>query len=301
MDPREVKYMDYIKNRYPQLEILKTECDFAEGRYCDTVTVNDNDVFKFSKYDWSIGFLENEVKVLKLIGRGVDMPLPQAEALEKGIARFSYIKGGPVYRNVLLLAESRVQEGVAWQLGVFLKQLHSMPSRGERHGDLPCCPAVMSQREWLVKYEELERKVFPYCDSYSKEYYRQIFKPVEENEKFMDFQPVLVHGALTPEHIKFYKNKINGVTDFELSGTGDPAYDVGMILDNLGEAFVRRIGRYYRDIRYFIDRARFYAYTSNLLWAGGVSDMLAARDFTNFRITARERDIMPLGTRWSEH
>lgn len=300
MIAKEAKYINYIKSSFPQIEISKIEYNFVDGKHNDIVIVNDQNAFKFSKYDWSVDFLENEIAVINLIRSHVSMPLPKVEPLEKGMAKFSYIKGDPLYRNDLLLLDNRIQENIAEQIGTFLRQLHMIPLKGEGHKNISECPAVLSREDWLLKYDELQKKVFPYCDSYSIEYFRQNFKPLLKNEKFLNFQPSLIHGDLMPYHFIFNKgtNKINGVIDFGLSGIGDPAYDVGIILDNFGEAFVKRIGKYYRNISTFINRARFYAYTNNLCWAKDVSDMLATRDFTNFRIHAKERDIMPIGSKW---
>lgn len=300
MDAKEAKYVNYIKEKYPQLDVSRVKYNLSDGKHSDVVIVNEKDVFKFAKYDWSIGFLENEIHTINLINKSLDMHLPKAESLEKGIARFSYVKGEPLYRNKLLLMDNKIQETVAEQIGVFLRQLHYSMVKDSKYRVIGTCPVSLTGEEWLQKFKELQRKVFPYCDSYSREYFSQIFRPLAENQKFLDFQPSLIHGDLMPYHILFNKegNKISGVIDFGLSGIGDPAYDVGLLLDNLGESFVKRIGKYYRNIPYFIDRARFYACTNHLLWAGAVADMLSTRDFTNFRIYAKERDIMPIGSKW---
>ncbi|HEX2925893.1 MAG TPA: aminoglycoside phosphotransferase family protein [Ruminiclostridium sp.] len=300
MDNREAKYTNYIKDKFPQLDLSKAEYNFTDGKHCDIVIIDKKDVFKFSRYDWSAGHVENEVAVINVLSKNIPIPLQKVTSMEKGIARFTYIKGEPLYRNILFKLGNRTQETIAEQLGVFLRLLHSIPLKGEDHKKISECPTAMSREDWLARYEEIERKVFPYCDSYSKEYYRQIFKPLLENGGFMEYHPSLIHGDLMPYHILVDKatDNISGIIDFGMSGMGDPAYDVGIVLDNLGEAFVRRMSRYYKNIQNFIDRARFYAYTNNLIWAKNVSDMLATRDFTNFRIIAKERDIMPIGTKW---
>ncbi len=303
MDSKESKYVNYIKSRYPQKDISNIEFNFTDGKHADIIILNQKEVFKFSKYDWSAGFIENEVKIINLIERNLSISLPKAESLEKGIARFSYIKGKPLYRNILLQLGGRIQDMIAEQLGTFLKQLHFISLKGEELRDLPECQNAMTRDDWLVKCEEIERKVFPFCDSYSKDYFRQILRPLQEDKNFMDYHPCLIHGDLMPYHLIYNSSstKISGVIDFGSSGIGDPAYDVGTVLDNLGEAFVKRMSKYYRNIAYFIDRARFYAYIDNLLWANSLSDMLASRDFTYLRIRAKERDIMPIGTRLYEN
>ena len=224
MDTNETKYVSYIKNKYPQIVIDKMECNFTDGKHGDIVIVNEKDVFKFARYDWSVGYIDNEVNVINTIGRNFSITIPRAELIEKGIGRFSYIRGEPLYRNALLQLGSRTQDMIAEQVADFLNKLHSLPIKGESIKKLSECPLTMSQEEWLTKCEEIERKVFPYCDSYSKEYFRQIFKPLLENEKFIKFKPTLIHGDLSPYHIIFNKNKnrVSGIIDFGLSGIGDP-------------------------------------------------------------------------------
>lgn len=299
MSAKESEYIDYIKSKYPQIQISKIEYNLVDGKHNDIVIINDKQVFKFAKYDWSVGFLDNEVNILNLVRKDITMPVPKIESLEKGIARCSYIKGGPLFRNTLLLMDNKSQEAIAEQIGTFLKQLHSIPLDEKNNKDIYGCPVSLSREDWLAQYDEMQRKVLPYCNSYSKEYIAQIFKPLLNNKNFLEFEPALIHGDLMPYHFLFNKsNRINGVIDFGLSGIGDPAYDVGIILDNLGETFVKRIGKYYKNIATFINRARFYAYVSNLCWAKTVADMITTRDFTHFQVNAKERDIMPIGSRW---
>ncbi len=300
MDTKETKYFSYIKSKYPQFAIDKMECNFTDGKHGDIVIVNEKDVFKFARYDWSVGYIDNEVNVINTIGRKFLITVPRAELIEKGIGRFSYIRGEPLYRNALLQLGSRAQDMIAEQLADFLNQLHSIPIKGDSSNKIAECQLPTTQEEWLIKCEEIERKVFPYCDSYSKEYFRQIFKPLHENEKFIDFKPALIHGDLSPYHIIYNKNinRISGIIDFGLSGIGDPAYDIAILLDNYGESFIKRMSRFYKNIVPYLDRARFYAYINYALWAKALSDMLATRDFSNFRIPVKDRDIMPIGTKW---
>jgi len=297
---KQAKYSDYIKNSYPHIEISKIEYNLIDGIHNDIVIINDKHVFKFAKYDWSVGFLDNEVSFINFVKRYITMPLPRIEAPEKGIATYNYIKGGPLFRNSLLLMDNKSQEMIAEQIGTFLRQLHSISFKAESNKNISICPVSLSREDWLLQYEEIQKKISPYCDSYTKEYLDQIFKPLLENKNFLVFKPTLIHGDLMPYHILTNKGsrRINGIIGFGVSGIGDPAYDVGIILDNLGEAFIKRIARYYKNIPLLIDRARFYAYINNFSWAKTISDMITTRDFTNFRVKPKDRDIMPIGSRW---
>ncbi len=302
MGTKEAKYISYINSKYPQLKIDKIDCNFNDGKHADIVIVNEKEVFKFSKFDWSAGYIENEVNVLELMGKSLYVQVPKAEKIETGVAKLSYIKGEPLFRNYLMQQGSRIYDMFAEQTAMFLKQLHSTSLKGEVSKKIHECQACMSSEDWLDKFEEIERKVFPYCDSYSKEYCRLVFRPLMADEHFTDYQPVLIHGDFMPYHILVNKdtNRLSGIIDFGMSGIGDPAYDIGLLLDNYGEAFVRRMGRYYKNIMIYMDRARFYAQVNQLLWAKSLSDMLTTRDFSNLRIHTKDPEIMPIGTKWVE-
>ncbi|HVJ48134.1 aminoglycoside phosphotransferase family protein [Desulfitobacterium sp.] len=299
MVEKEVKYVEYVKTKFPELNISNIKFSLSDGKHNDIMIINDEYVFKFSKYDWTIAFLNNEVNFINFIRGYVDMPLPIIEYLDKGIAKCNLIKGMPLFRTEVLLLENRDQDCIAEQIGVFFKQLHSIPLKNVNSKNINEISVDLTREGWLSEYEDIQRKVYPYCGSYSKEYIKQVFKPLLENEDFIEFQPALIHADLAPYHFFFDRdsNRINGVIGFNIAGIGDPAYDVGVILDNLGEAFVKRISRYYKDIATFIDRARFYAYVNNLTWAKKVADMITTRDFTHLQFNTKERDIMPIGSK----
>ncbi|MNP74250.1 hypothetical protein D3C76_1710970 [compost metagenome] len=62
-------------------------------------------------------------------------------------------------------------------------------------------------------------------------------------------------------------NRVIGIIDFGVAGLGDPAHDVSVVLDTLGEGFIKKISKYYHGIESFIDRSRFYANVSSVRWA----------------------------------
>jgi len=292
----ELKYMELIKSRYPQLDLSKIEFNKTDGSYSDIAVINNEVVFKFAKYDWSAVYLRNEAEVLGFIRNFVALPLPDVEMVDQNVTKREYIKGSPLYRNVLLKSDNSTQDTVAREIAVFLEQLHSIPAKKLRNARFGDSQMNLGREEWLAEIETLERKISPYCTGYVKEYLRQITQPAVDNEGFFDFQPVLIHGELVPGHILVDNNtrRISGIIGFSNAGFGDPAYDIAMILDHLGEGFVRRIGRYYPIAAECMDRARFYAYISSFMWYRDVCDMITTRDFSRFRIQAKDRDISPI-------
>lgn len=280
------------------MDLHKVEFNKTDGSYSDIAVVNNEEVFKFAKYDWSAVYLKNEADVVRFIRDFVTLPLPDVELIGQNVSRRRYIKGSPMYRNTLLRLDYRAQDNVAGQIAVFLKQLHSIPAKTVRYAEIGDSRMNLSREEWLAELETIQKKIFPYCTGYVKEYFRQIILPVMDDEKFFEFKPALIHGDLTPNHILFDQasRRINGIIGFGCAGLGDPSYDLGMLLDHLGESFIKRMRRHYPVTAASLDRARFYAYISNFMWLRDVCDMISTRDFSRFQITAKDRDIYPLGT-----
>ena len=297
MSEKEVKYIEYIKNKFPQLDISNVKFNLSDGKHKDIVIINDESAFKFARYDWTVGFLENEAKTINFISQYIDTHLPRIEYLDHGIAKCEFIQGTPLFRNEILLWKDNDQNYMAKQIGNFLKQLHAIPVKKAKTNGIGEISVDLSREAFLSEYDDIKRKVYPYFNSYVKESIEQIFAPMLENKDFLKFSPALIHGDLIPPHLICDRSlkKINAVIGFGSAGIGDPAYDVGILLDSLGETFVKRVSRYYGDMANLIDRARFYAYFNHLSWAKKTADMITTRDFTNFQFNLQASDIMPIG------
>jgi len=289
--------MELIKRKYPQLDMSKIEFNKTDGSYSDIAVVNNEVVFKFAKYDWSAAYLRNEADVIRFIQDFIDLPLPDVELIEQNVSKRSFIKGSPLYRNTLLKLDYNTQDAVARQIATFLQQLHTIPVKKAQYARIGDSQMNRTREEWLSELETMQRKIHPYCTNYVKEYLQQIIQPAVDNEEFFEFQAVLIHGDLTPNHILFDKasRKVSSIIGFGNAGFGDPAYDLGMLIDHLGENFVKRVLRYYPTPHSYLDRARFYAYISSFMWYRDVCDMISTRDFSRFQIPAKDRDIFPMG------
>lgn len=297
MHYNELKYMELIKGRFPQLDLSKIEFNKTDGSYSNIAVVNNEVVFKFSKYDWSAVYLRNEAEVVSFIQSFTDLPLPDVEIVEQNVTKRAYIKGSPLYRDVLMKSDYSTQDAVARQIATFLNQLHSIPAKKVKKAGIGDSRMNLVREEWLAELETMERKITPYCTNYVKEYFHQIIRPAVDDEEFFEFESVLIHGDMAPWHILFDidSRKINSVIGFSNSGFGDPAYDFAMLLDHLGETFIRRIQGYYPVSPACLDRARFYAHISIFMRYRDVCDMITTRDFSRFQIPVAGRDISPFG------
>jgi len=298
LNSNELKYMELIRSRYPQLDLSKIEFNKTDGSYSNIAIVNNDVVFKFAKYDWSAVYLKNEADVISFISNFITLPLPDVELIDQNVTRRPFVRGSLLYRNILLKLDYNTQDTIARHIGTFLNQLHTIPIKKAQNANMGNSQMNLTREEWLDELETIQRKIFPYCTGYVKEYLRQIIQPAVEDDEFFEFQPVPIHGELTPNHIIFDKaaRKISGIIGFSNAGFGDPAFDLGMLIDHLGENFIRKMQRYYPISPRILDRARFYAYISSFMWFRDVCDMITTRDFSRFQIPAKDRDILPMGT-----
>jgi aminoglycoside 2''-phosphotransferase len=83
-----------------------------------------------------------------------------------------------------------------------------------------------------------------------------------------DYQPCLIHGDLGAYHILFDRrsSRLSSILDFGVSGIGDPATDLGNLLQVYGESFVSRFLDVYPQLQGLMKRARFYAQALELQW-----------------------------------
>lgn len=295
MDNKKEKYLNYIKEKFQEKKIETVKYNFDDGLHNDIVIVNNSDVFRFAKHESSKDFLETEIKILNIVRKYVDMPIPEYEYIERGVVKSKFFSGTSLFRNDILRMDEELQDNLAEQIGVFLKQLHSIPMRIIKENGIGGFPGNGIREDYITQFNIIQNKLFSHMKSYTKEYIMQCYKHLIVNEKFLCYEPALIHGDLAPFHFCYCKelNKINGVIDFGVSGYGDPAHDVGVILDNFGEEFVKRISKYYPELRTFIDRSRFYAIVSGLWWA---LRGLESNDISWHLLHLHTaRDIMPLG------
>ncbi|AKG36163.1 aminoglycoside phosphotransferase family protein [Paenibacillus durus] len=293
MEEKQSQYINYIQEKYPDIEIKQIKSNLTDGLHNDVIIINDRDVFRFAKHDFSKSLLHNEYRVLQIVRQFVDMPVPNLELIDEGVSKYSYIKGKPIYRNNILKLNEAIQDLIAHQLGLFLSQLHSIPMSIIQENNISAFPGNGTQESYKDLYSRIENTLFPHMKSYVIDCIQNIFRPVFENKNFLDYSPTLIHGDLAPYHILEEANNLIGIIDFGVSGYGDPAHDVSVILDTLGEGFLKRVSKYYNDMESLMDRSRFYANVSSIRWALIGFESNDVSWYLNHFFTAK--DISPYG------
>jgi aminoglycoside 2''-phosphotransferase len=139
-------------------------------------------------------------------------------ALPVQVPRFEHAHPFAVYRVIdgtpLVDEEAGVRE--------FLEALHAFDA-----GGLP-----VPRPDWLETYraqcDEFRRLVVPFLDVDERRRAEALFAEVEALE---DFEPVLTHSDLLPEHLLCRGGRLVGVIDWGDTRVGDPALDYAWLLN----------------------------------------------------------------------
>jgi aminoglycoside 2''-phosphotransferase len=291
-------HLDRIRETFPDLAISSVRPN-TDGLINDVLIINEELVFRFPKNDqWAKRLLENEIKVLDLAHKYVDLRLPLFEHRAEDFVVYRLIPGTPLQRNDILAMSESEQDRIAERLAQFLYQFHNIPMQEIESQGISQSDVNRSRDVWIRLYENIRRELFPVMMEHAKEWVERHFAPLLKDERWMDYKPLLVNGDFVSYHILFDRDRkeINGVIDFGTAGIGDPASDFSCVISSYGESFLRRMARYYPQIEDAIDRARFWTGTLEYQWI-----LTGMRTKDPFWFTAHfgcSRDVMPIGYVW---
>ena len=292
-----MRHLERIQALMPDLEIRQAELN-REGLVNDVVIINRQRVFRFPKSSWAQAMLHHEVKVLALARRYVDVRLPDFDLCEDDVVSYELIPGEALPRDDVLEQPASVQDTLAETLAGFLSQLHTIPRAAIDKAGIGPSDTVRTTDDWLQLYDEVRQELFPLLMSDGKAWVSRLFAPLVDDVTFLDCTPTLIHGDLAAYHILCEGSplRITGIVDFGTAGLGDPATDLGCLINVYGETLLRRMAITYPGIEKHIERARFWAGTLELQWllAG-----IRSEDVSWFAVhIGRARDVNPVGSGW---
>ena len=178
--------------------------------------------------------LRLEAAVLAAVAPHLPLPVPKPTYVSDAspvCVVAPRIAGGPA------TARSRT----ACDLGAFLAALHAIPP-----SSVPLPAADVAT--WRAAHEErrlqFEEHVFPLLSEAEQERARELFASVE-----FDFEPVVVHGDIGPEHVLCDDDgRLNGVIDWADARVGDPAIDFAWALHGTDASFAEAFAAAYGDV-----------------------------------------------------
>jgi aminoglycoside 2''-phosphotransferase len=288
-----------IQESFPDLHISSVAAN-PDGLINHVLIVNEEMVFRFPKNDtWARQLLANEIRVIDLLRKYVDMPMPVFEHRAEQFVSYKYIPGNPLMRNDILSLDNTAQDQLAEQLATFLQQMHCVPIEEAQQSGIAQSDVNRSHDVWCKLFEDIQRELFPLMMRHTKDWVVRHFGPVLKDKSRMDYQPMLINGDVTPYHILYDKEKrrVSGIIDFGTAGIGDPAADFACIIYQYGESFLRRMAKYYPMMRSGVERARFWAGTLELQWA---LRGIRSKDPSWFVVhVGGARDVLPEGIDWA--
>ena len=247
----------------------------SEGMVNDVVVVNDDHIYRFPKHDWAFGDMRHEARCLALLRNRVDVSLPNWTIHGDGdlFVGYSMIKGETLQTFHLTQMSEQALDRLAAQIGRFLHAMHTIPADEIAAHKIQPSLTNRTYEKWIKLYEAVQTELFPHLYQHQRTWVHQFFQPLLADQGMMNYSPCFMNGDLSSYHLLFDPETelLSGIIDFGTAGVGDPAADFACLLDQYGEPFVARIGRFYGDLTHLIDRARWWAGTLELQWAlGGI-------------------------------
>lgn len=266
MEKSEPYWHTQIHKIMPDLEIRDFEMH-QEGLVNDVLIVNHEWVFRFTKTEWGKELMALEDRLLTCLNARVTLPIPEPVARDEGMLVYRLIGGKSFQREIWSGLGEETQQHLADQLGQFLQELHGV-ERSELDWEIPPTLAPVTRETWLDIFQRITEKVYPVLLPHQIDWVEDLFEGALGELDFFDFQPAVTHGDLAPYHILYSPEKVslNGVIDFGVAGLGDPATDLGSLINAYGESLILKLERTYPQLPSLIQRARFFARTIELQW-----------------------------------
>jgi aminoglycoside 2''-phosphotransferase len=282
------RYLPRIRALQPDLAIEQVTYN-GEGLVNDVLVVNSALVYRFARDKRGMAILAQELRILDLVRPQVSLQVPTPFHVGGDLVAYRLIPGETLSWPLLTSLSEGERARVAGQLADFVQALHSIPV----DEDMPPTAAPATYARWAKIRREVEAQVYPLLMRHQIEWAEQLFDGVLGDPDGFDYPPRLSHGDLGPYHILFDREagQIKGIIDFGVAGVGDPATDLGNLIQVYGESFVAQIVAAYPAAEAWMPRARFYAQAIELQWA--LSGLTSGESFWFMAHLGGARDICP--------
>lgn len=262
MHPTLARHAEQIRSITPDAELEYGQVN-DEGLVNDVIIIGDR-VFRFARTDAGARALQTELEILDRVRPRLTVAVPTPFHRSPNAVAYRRLPGITLRNAWLKSLPFPAQQRLADQLADALQAIHTTASDG-----LPPTDAPTTFEAQAAIRRDVEALVYPLLMRHQREWAEALFESMLSDPRNFDYEPALIHGDIGPYHLLVDERSatLSGILDFGAGGLGDPADDVAMLIQNYGEAFVRRLRSHYRELDRQLERARYYAQAIELQWA----------------------------------
>lgn len=236
------KISSVIKQVYPELKTL-TIC----GKGMDNIAYQADGewIFRFPLHDVSAMNLRMQVETSKLLKKYISTQIPYFEVEgvdpETGFpfAGYRKIKGKQLTLGMIKSLDAKQKDKLCADLAEFLAQLHAVAVEKAREtgvSDWDIRQDLNESLEMLIKVAK------PHMSDKAFSYAEKMITACLASKTFFDFQPALLHGDLSEEHVIVDdKCNLTGIIDFGDMRISDPYFDFYWLCHYFGKPLTKAL------------------------------------------------------------
>ena len=213
-----------IINKYPELENSQFKSDNS-GWTNFAIKVDNKYLFRFPRNEEAYTAINKEYKILEILNKrlpgNIKVPNYIYSNLNSDYPYVGYeiIQGEFLTDKVFNSLDASKKEDVLNNMATFLNVLHSVD-----YNELGLKP--VNSIEWYKDlFDRVQKICFKYFDDNLREKTIELFNMFFNDETMHIYEPALVHGDLSEDHIIITSDGV-GIIDFGDLMVFDPAYDL---------------------------------------------------------------------------
>ncbi len=239
-------YWSLIKRTYSQFSNYDLAAIqlLTQGWDSLVLDINNEYIFRFPRREETKQQFLKEIRLLSELKKVLSLPIPDFEFIRLGhqdpaqsFIGYHKLHGAPLERKA---SRSR---NIIEQLGIFLSELHHFPVQEAVNLNIPTANPQDWRQNYLDLYKWVRSYCFPKMQAIEISHFSALWEDYLGDEHNFAFQPVLIHGDLTSEHILYDPNwdSLSGIIDWGDARIGDPALDFAGLYLTGGEDLVRHV------------------------------------------------------------
>ena len=260
-------YKDRLAEILPDVPI-KTTVTNEDGLQNIVFLINDQYVVRFARDERGAQLMQIEALLLSKIASQMPVAVPTPFYAQEDAMAYRMIHGEILTLTHLRRFSPEGRKMIAEDVGRFLHALHHYQLTDEDYALFLPTIAPCTLERWEQIAQDVEQYTYPYLLPHQRDDAKMLFDQFLNDPRHFAYRPRLIHGDLAPYHLFANRatQRLSGVIDFGIAGIGDPALDIGTLLQCFGESFVQAIAPTYPELASFLPRARFYAQAIELQW-----------------------------------